>query len=97
MKYLRDFSPSFASLDDARTFLAGFFKEHNHIQHHSEIGWHTPASVHFGTSDAIGEVRQITLTEAFHANPARLSTRPTPPKIPHVVYINEPALEPQIN
>lgn len=37
------------------------------------------------------------LTEAFRANPARFSTRPTPPKIPQVVYINEPALVTQIN
>jgi putative transposase len=53
--------------------------------------------VHFGTADAIDEARQITLTEAFNTNPARFANRPTPPKIPHVAYINEPALEAQIN
>ena len=52
LKYLHDFPKSFASLDDARTFLKGFFNEYNHIHHHSGIGWHTPASVHFGTADA---------------------------------------------
>lgn len=95
LKYLHDFPKSFASLADARLFLEGFFNEYNHIHHHSGIGWHTPASVHFGTADAIDEARQITLTAAFHANPSRFSSRPTPPKIPQVIYINEPALEPQ--
>ncbi|MDJ0362264.1 hypothetical protein [Rhodococcus sp. H29-C3] len=52
--------------------------------------------MHFGTADAIDEARQITLTAAFHANPARFSARPAPPKIPHVAYINEPAFEKQI-
>lgn len=97
LKYLHDFPKSFASLADAREFLEGFFNEYNHIHHHSGIGWHTPASVHFGTSGAIDEARQITLTAAFHANPARFSNRPTPPKIPKVTYINEPALESQNN
>ncbi|WP_209448793.1 integrase core domain-containing protein [Rhodococcus qingshengii] len=93
LKYLHDFPKSFASLTDAREFLEGFFNEYNHIHHHSGIGWHTPASVHFGTASAIDEARQITLTAAFHANPARFSNRPAPPKIPKVIYINEPALE----
>jgi hypothetical protein len=62
---------------------------------HSGIGWHTPASVHFGTADAIDEARQITLTAAYHANPARFGRRPTPPKRKAIFYINEP--ETQIN
>ncbi|WP_317546075.1 DDE-type integrase/transposase/recombinase [Rhodococcus globerulus] len=97
LKYLHDFPKSFASLADAREFLEGFFNEYNHIHHHSGIGWHTPASVHFGTSGAVDEARQITLTAAFHANPARFSNRPVPPKIPKVIYINEAALEFQNN
>jgi len=95
LKYLHDFPKSFASLADAREFLEGFFNEYNHIHHHSGIGWHTPASVHYGTADAIDEARQITLTAAFQANRARFSRRPTPPKTPKVAYINEPALAPQ--
>lgn len=53
--------------------------------------------VHFGTADAIDDALQITLIEAFYVNPALFSTRPTPPKFPQVVYINEPVLETQIN
>ncbi|MCD2158139.1 integrase core domain-containing protein [Rhodococcus cerastii] len=97
LKYLHDFPKSCASLDDARTFLKGFFNEYHHIHRHSGIGWHTPASVHFGTADAIDDARHITLTEAFNTHPARYANRATPPKIPHVAYINEPALEAQIN
>jgi len=62
---------------------------------HSGIGWHTPASVHFGTADAIDEARQTTLTAAYHANPTRFGRRPTPPKRKETFYINEP--ERQIN
>ncbi|WP_405181037.1 IS3 family transposase [Nocardia sp. NBC_01377] len=97
LKYLHDFPKSFASLKDARLFLEGFFNEYNHIHRHSGIGWHTPASVHFGTADTIDDARQITLTAAYHANPARFGHRPTPPKMPAIFYINEPAPEPQIN
>jgi hypothetical protein len=77
LKYLHDFPKSFASLQDARLFLEGFFNEYNHIHRHSGIGWHTPASVHFGTAAAIDDARQITLTAAYHANPARFGRRPT--------------------
>ncbi|WP_371851355.1 integrase core domain-containing protein [Rhodococcus globerulus] len=37
LKYLHDFPTSFASLDDARVFLEGFFNEYNHIHRHSGI------------------------------------------------------------
>lgn len=97
LKYLHDFPTSFASLDDARVFLEGFFNEYNHIHRHSGIAWHTPASVHFGTADAVDEARQITLNEAYVANPARFSRRPSPPEMPTVFFINEPVSESQIN
>ncbi len=95
LKYVHDFPKSFASLDDAHIFLDGFFNEYNHVHRHCGIGWHTPASVHFGTADAVDEARQTTLTAAYHANPARFGRRPTPPTRPAIFYINEP--EPQIN
>jgi hypothetical protein len=96
LKYVHDFPKSFASLDDAHRYLDGFFNEYNHVHRHSGIGWHTPASVHFGTADAIDEARQTTLTAAYHANPARFGGRPTPPKRKTITYINEPTPEPQL-
>jgi putative transposase len=90
LKYLHDFLPRFASLTAAREFLEGFFTDYNHRHHHSGIGWHTPASVHFSTHHAVDDARQQTLTAAYYANPARFSRRPTPPAIPAITYINEP-------
>jgi putative transposase len=97
LKYLHDFPKSFASLPAARLFLHGFFTEYNHTHHHCGIGWHTPASVHYSTAAAVDEARRITLTAAYHANPTRFARRPTPPAIPTISFINEPALEPSIN
>jgi len=97
LKYLPDFPESFASLAHARQFCAGFFHEYNYIHRHSGIAWHTPASVHFGTADAIDQARQNTLTAAYHAHPERFGHRPHPPLMPTQSWINQPELEPQMN
>jgi putative transposase len=90
LKYLPDFPPSFSSLAAARQFCSEFFYQYNHIHRHSGIGWHTPASVHFGTAADIDDRRQITLTAAYHANPARYARRPKPPAMPTQAWINPP-------
>ena len=69
MKYLHDFPGSFATVQDARAFCEGFFAEYNHVFRHSGIGWHTPASVHFGTAGAVDDARQVTLNTAYAAHP----------------------------
>jgi putative transposase len=97
LKYLHDFPGSFATLAHARTFCEGFFTEYNHVHRHSGIGWHTPASVHYGTTGAINDARQVTLDAAHTAHPERFSRRPTPPKIPTTSWINDPARELQKN
>jgi putative transposase len=97
LKYLPEFPSSFASLGHARQFCAGFFHQYNYIHRHSGIAWHTPASVHFGTADAIDQQRQNTLTAAYHAHPQRYGRRPRPPVMPTQFWINQPDLEPQIN
>jgi transposase InsO family protein len=61
LKYVHDFPHHFDSLAGARDFCDGFFAEYNHVHHHSSIGWHTPASVHYGTYGAIDDARQQTL------------------------------------
>ncbi len=91
LKYLHDFPGSFPTLTAARTFLEGFFTEYNHVHRHSGIGWHTPASVHFGTTGAIDDARQATLDTARAAHPERFARRPHPPKIPNHSWINQPA------
>jgi putative transposase len=93
LKYLHDFPGSFPSLAAARAFCEGFFIEYNHVHRHSGIGWHTPASVHFGTTGAIDDARQVTLDAARAAHPERFAKRPHPPKIPNQSWINQPPTE----
>ncbi len=93
LKYLHDFPASFPNLAAARASLEGFFVEYNHVHRHSGIGWHTPASVHYGTTDAIDNARQATLDAGRHAHPERFARRPHPPKIPNRSWINQPAAE----
>jgi putative transposase len=97
LKYLPDFPDHFTSLAHARQFCATFFHEYNFNHRHSGIAWHTPASVHFGTTNAIDQARQHTLTNAYHANPARFGRRPHPPLMPTQSWINQPYPETQTN
>ena len=90
LKYVPDFPHHFNSLAEAQAFCEGFFIEYNH---HSGIGWHTPASVHFGTHHAIDQQRTITLNRAFNEHPERFARRPRPPQIRTEVWINEPVKE----
>jgi len=73
-----------------RRFCTEIFYQFDYVHRHSGIGWHTPASVHFGTADAIDDARQATLTSAYHANPARFGRRPHPPQRPDKAWINQP-------
>ncbi|MBT8225389.1 MAG: DDE-type integrase/transposase/recombinase [Dactylosporangium sp.] len=93
LKYLHDFPGSFPNLSAARAFLDGFFTEYDHVHRHSGIGWHTPASVHFGTTATIDDARQATLDAARAAHPNRSARRPRPPQIPDHSWINQPAQE----
>ena len=61
LKYVHDFPDHFDSLAEARAFCDGFFVEYNHVHHHSGIAWHTPASVHYGTSGAIDDAHWCTI------------------------------------
>jgi len=90
LKYLPDFLNHFKSLEQAKQFCTEFFYQYNYKHRLSGIGWHTPASVHFGTADAIDDARLTTLTAAFQANPARFGRRPHPPVRPDKAWINQP-------
>lgn len=93
LKYVPDFPHHFDSLTDAKRFCTGFFTEYNHVHHHSGIGWHTPASVHFGTHQDIDEARQRTLNRVYHEHPERFNQPPRIPQIRNEAWINEPAKE----
>lgn len=94
LKYAPDFPDRFGSLPDARKYCEAFFSFYNHEHRHSGIGLHTPASVHHHTAEEIDAHRAATLEAAYAAHPDRFARRPTPPTIPKVAWINDPAKTP---
>jgi transposase InsO family protein len=95
MKYMPDFPDRFGSLADARIFCDEFFTAYNHEHRHSGIGWHTPASVHYGTAEQIRNHRQTTLDTAYAQHPDRFTRRPRAPQLPEQVWINQPTTQTQ--
>jgi putative transposase len=94
LKYCPAFPDRFGSIEDARAFCAEFFEHYNHVHRHSGIAFHTPASVHYGTAEAIRNQRQQTLSAAYATNPMRFRHRPpVAPTIPPVAWINPPVRE----
>ncbi len=92
MKYAPVFPDQFGSLADARTFLDRFVAWYNHEHHHSGIGLHTAADVHYGLATAKATERAATLAQARADHLSRFSTH-TPPKIldlPKAAWINPP-------
>jgi Integrase core domain len=90
-KYMSDYPERFDSLAHAREWFEAFITYYNHEHRHSGIGWHTPASVHFGTAEEVRDQRAVTLTEAYTRHPERFGRRPRPPQIPQQAWINDPA------
>ena len=91
LKYCPAFPERFGCIEDARAFCETFFAYYNHDHRHSGIGYHTPASVHYGTAEEVRAQRSDTLEAAYAANPTRFGgRRPEPPKLPTVAWINEP-------
>lgn len=91
LKYCPAFPERFGCIEDARSFCETFFTYYNHEHRHSGIGYHTPASVHYGTATEVRAQRRLTLHAAYTANPARFRhRRPEPPKLPTIAWINEP-------
>jgi putative transposase len=90
LKYCPAFPDRFGSIHDARAFCEAFFAYYNHEHRHSGIGYHTPASVHYGTAVEVRAKRAVTLDAAYAANPTRFHRRPHPPELPTVAWINEP-------
>ena len=90
LKYCPAFPDRFGSIHDARAFCEAFFAYYNHEHRHSGIGYHTPASVHYGTAVEVRAKRAVTLDAAYAANPTRFHRQPHPPELPTVAWINEP-------
>jgi len=95
LKYAPVFPERFGALADARTFLDRFVAWYNHDHHHTGIGLHTAADVHYGLAAAKSAARTTTLAEARAKHPTRFNTE-HPPKIldlPEAAWINPPQEE----
>lgn len=96
VKYHPTFPARFGSIQDARTFCDTFFTWYNHAHHHTGIGLHTPAAVHYGHAAATTIARQHILDTAWTLHPERFTQRPQPKalQLPEAAWINKPLPEP---
>jgi putative transposase len=91
LKHHPTFPDQFGSIQDARSFLKGFFDWYNHAHYHSGIGLLTPADVHHGRAEQVIAARQVVLGDAYAAHPERFVRKPpAPPRLPEQVWINKP-------
>jgi transposase InsO family protein len=97
VKYHPTFPQQFGSIQHARAFCETFFTWYNHEHHHSGIGLHTPATVHYGLAASTIVSRQRVLDAAWAAHPERFNRRPEPKtlRLPDTAWINKP--EPDID
>src|SRR6185312_10944983 len=78
LKYRPDFPGRFGSIEAARLFCRAFFAWYNDEHHHSGLGLHTPADVHYGTAEQTRRKRAGVLDSAYAAHPERFVR--TPPR-----------------
>ena len=91
LKYQPDYPTHFGCLQDARSWAKSFFDWYDYEHHHSALGLHTPADVHYGRAQAVLQQRQLVLQAAYQKNPERfVKGLPQPPHLPVAVWINPP-------
>jgi putative transposase len=91
LKYRPEFPHRFGSIEDARAFCQWFFRWYNEAHHHSALGFHSPADVHFGRAPLIQLDRAQVLMAAYGAHPERFVRQlPLPPPLPGAAWINKP-------
>ena len=91
LKYRPDFPSRFASIQAARKHCQQFFRWYNDEHHHSGLGLHVPADVHYGRAGTVQAHRAEVLTKAYAAHPERFVRKPpSPPTLPEISWINEP-------
>jgi putative transposase len=91
LKYRPEFPDRFGSIEDGRAFCQRFFRWYNQDHHHSGLGLHTPADVHFGRAPLIQLERARALEAAYARHPERFVRQlPLPPPLPGPAWINKP-------
>ena len=89
MKYQGSYPRSFATIDDAKEWMAVFVDWYNHEHLHSALDYVTPAQVRHGEAEAIFQQRNATMMKAKEAFPERWGTRQVKVwKAPHTVVLN---------
>ena len=78
----------FASLEEARAWVAAFVAWYNDVHLHSAIGYVTPAARHDGRDEAILAARRAVYEEAHDRNPERWSGHVRPWLAPATVRLN---------
>ena len=93
MKYAPVFPERFGSVGEAREFMDRFVSAYNHEHHHTGIGLHTPADVHYGHTTAVNGQRSAALAAARETHPERFGTGHDPKilALPTDAWINPPA------
>lgn len=90
-KYQPEYPDRFGCFEDAHAYCGRFFPWYNDEHHHSGIGFHTPADLHYGRAEAVRQQRGKVLDLAYAVHPERFVRKPpVPPAIPAVSWINEP-------
>lgn len=89
LKYCPEYpSSGFASVEQARLWVAKFVAWYNQEHQHSGIGFVTPAARHFGDDVAILAARRETYATARARHPERWSRHTRPWKRPTTVTLN---------
>lgn len=92
LKFAPTFPNRFASVGEARAFMADFVTGYNHHHRHTGIGLHTPADVHYGLAEQNAAARSGVLAAARTAHPERFTSTADPKilAIPDTAWINKP-------
>jgi len=92
LKYAPVSPDRFGALEHARAFLAEFVQFYNHEHHHTGIGLHTPANVHYSLAADTDQRRRQTLADARAATPNRFTSNLDPKilDLPAAAWINPP-------
>jgi transposase InsO family protein len=93
LKFAPAFPERFATVGEARAFMATFVDGYNHTHRHTGLGLNTPADVHYDLAAAKGVERSATLAAARARNPERFNTTRDPLilTMPDTAWINRPA------
>ena len=91
MKYRPEFPERFGCIEHARAFGVGFFDWYNNEHYHSGLALLTPATVHYGKTEAVLAWRREILAAAYAQHPERFVRRaPRAAEPPKAVWINPP-------